>query len=388
MENKYFDFGEFVSSVFAVGPTGMTHEGFLSSLFEPFFQKGESYEFDKSTSSRIINHKLDLPRKITKKVISHANDEKAMGAVADYLRSAIGEEKIYAVCKGISDSIGADTTIDSKEKKKIASCLSSGDYDGLIRKSFVMACSVSNRPTRRDGLGSAKPKREEWKSFFFLSQTEKDREAKRFVDKILRPKSRLSIKDFREMEEILCYTDLDFSHDEKKRICLSFLKSWSPHDGLSMCDDFLAALGDGSREYGESVQKKFLGWDEPCDEAAAEVEVARLAVSKRKAERDNSFSPFYWKLSLIVRGPRWYLESSSFKGKMCGERFLLPDFSGHMTSSLWGCCLFSAEYARRASLQKEFGEELKRIYERSSKDQTIKSRIIVLKEEAGLPKAI
>ena len=372
--NEKINIGELLKILFDSMLPSEPREEIVNSLLHVFI--GDSlpdYKIDKTTVSKLVNHKVELAKKI-KKILG--SDEDHLKDFSNLLRNYLGEH-YTDYCLSLNDALTKEKDASSLE---VLALFKEKKLDAFAYESFKRACVLPNTQ-EKEKLNIGRPKKGSWESIFFLSQAEKEAEIAKFNALLLRSKAPLDRDDFKRMTELMCFARLSYSQEEKQMVSERFLANWRSGDIVSPGNEMLNELRNFSRAYGQKGKESFLNWEEPIRLAETKLKGEKFLSMCRKTLRDSSFADAYRSLTNSLWDSTFDLLPEQKKA-LISNAFFLPDFSGHITHSLWGYCNQIVALSVRLELFEELNQALDKIYQGSNKDATISDRVEYLKDKA------
>lgn len=378
IEISNFNLGEYLGCVYHYWKGSINKSVFVNEALRLLLKNEKPfYELDKSSISRLSSHTYDLPKSI-KRIICFADDSITKD-VTKLIKEAI-ICSIDVLAKAVYDTLLKASEKDSESTKHLIDLYNKGDCGSFLFQSFKHASSMPNTPTKQKAKTGRKP-RGSFNSIFYLSEEEKVAERNRLVTKIMKSGDRLTEPDFNELIELMAYTSLNFSKNDRKTVAVRFLKQWKTEVTSTASAEFLDRMETAKMTFGESKADKFSNWEKPVAEAEASLAISRLPVAFRKAERQKSFAEVRRVLNSISHN-QTIVSSDAFKTMLIENNFFLPDFSEHITHSLWGYCLDIACLSKQMSLATYFCDVLNEMYPTPYKNNTIAERVETLKKTA------
>jgi len=375
IETKYFNIGKYLQCIYRYWNSSINKSDFFNNLLHVFLADDiPEYELDKASVSKLLAHSYDLTRNV-KRIIGVADDSLMHDFVSIIEESVSCPLDILSLT--IYNALSQSSEHDSDSASQLRNKYKEGHFMTFLFHAFKHASSMPNTPFKQKAKTGRKP-RGSSNSVFYLSEEEKAFERSRIKTKILKSNDRLTRQDFNEMIELMAYASLEFSQEDKKVVAIHFLRNWKKLDErISISEDFLDEMKTAQMTFGEAKKYRFLNWEKPVAEAESTIILLAFPVIFRKAERQNSFADACRMLSLIssIEG---VVDSDALKTMLKDNGFFLPDFSGHITHSIWSYCIGIAQLSKRAGLTTDFCNQLDKNYPRLSRNNTISERVETL----------
>ena len=349
-----------------------------NELFDPFFKYiDSSYDFDKAIVSKLASHKINIPQKVIKAVLKFGNASKKEfeRAIQD-----ITDEKFFLFLEGLAEEIETHKTESAKELSRVLDFYKGSEVSDFLNAAFVYAVLSPNAPSEKKQK-TGRPKGGTHEYIFYLSQTEKEEQAKVLKNKILKSVKKLTLDDLRDILALMTYTTVCFSKEEKVKASLRFLQGWKVLYGLTPTQELLQTIKDIGRFSEPDVREIFVGWEEAVYEANDTKKANHLKNLFTRAKRMNSFANISKYADSLV-DEEDLGKSGAFSASLVRNKFFLPNFLDHLTSSLWSYCCSVARLAHKAGVQKDFEKKLDDMMAVTPKNKTTTERIEYLRELA------
>ena len=375
-----FDFALFLKTTLPYKRKDMSGGGYLCDLFEPLISRydikdrnGEPYFFKKELTSRLRSNRSDIPNVIKRRVTGGiADDKECLNNAETVFRRYVGDDT-YRVASELLKFFESDVDVEESKKREARSRFEKKEYYSLLWFLLCYASSTSNRRGLKAEKKPGRPKKKDDQSFFYLSQKEKEERAAYFIGHLQNENCHLNKNDLRELLEIIAYLNPPISDSAKVQIATNFLKNWKSERGLSDSEGLYIYFEDSGLTHPER-KKQFEEWHNTIEKAYKAVTERKLKNLRNKSTSSGDFDEMS-NLFLDDFSRCSYFDDCEWFGKLLVKNnFFLPDFTGHITQSLWTYCHVIAKFCRRPTLKEPFLSYIEAIRDENSEDPTVKSR--------------